>query len=172
MKTLHKLQKAIFIAIVVVAMSVNLDAQKIYHPVSLENGIHELNASINHLIEKCKIRFDLNNTESVSELTASVANAENELNESVDRLVNDNSKFDIDHTNSVSEETSEQVELNQLTDRLLEDIKFDLSQTNSITTMDGDEDELNQISDEQMDGVRFDVTKTISVQEDQMAVAF
>lgn len=165
MKTLNNIKRMVLVAIVVVLMSTNLEAQKAYHNVSFERGIVELNNLANRLIEKYKIKFDLNNAVTIIEMqSASEISAENELNGLIDNLA-ENAKFDVIHTISVTEAKPESSELDQLTNELTESMKFDANQTILVTEANEENSELNQLTDELMGSIKFNVNQIISVTE-------
>ncbi len=165
MKTLNIINGIISVTIAIVLMSTNLDAQKAYHKVTLENGITELNNMANRLIEKCKIKFDLNNSVSVSEMhSLSAFIAENELTGLTEKLL-ENAKFDVSQTITVTEANEENSELNRLTDNLMANMKFDVNKSISITEAEDENIELNQLSDVLLANMKFDVNQTISVTE-------
>lgn len=165
MKTLNFIKGIVSVAIAIVLMSTTLDAQKAYHKVTLENGITELNNMANRLIEKCKIKFDLNNSVSVSEIhSASAFTAENELTGLTEKLL-ENAKFDVNQTITVTEDNEENSELNKLTDNLMASMKFDVNESISITEADDENNELNQLTDVLLANMKFDVNHTISVTE-------
>lgn len=156
----------VLVAIVVVLMSTNLEAQKAYHKVTLENGITELNNMANRLIEKCKIKFDLNNSVIVSEMqpTCEVA-AENELNEIIDNYTASKVKYDVNTTISVIEFNEEDPELNLFTDELMTSMKFDVNESISVTEDGAEITGLDQLTDELIANTKFDVNQTISVSD-------
>jgi predicted 3-demethylubiquinone-9 3-methyltransferase (glyoxalase superfamily) len=165
MKTLTFITRTLSIAIVVVLMSTTLEAQKAYHKVTFENGITEINNMANRLIDKCKVKFDLKSSVSVSELESdNEASAENELNGMIDQL-GENSRFDVNNTILVSEATPEFAELNQVTDNMMANLKFDVSQTISVANEMSDTSEIDQLVNDQMNDLKFDVNQTISVTE-------
>ena len=133
MKPLNFITRTIAVAILVVSMSTTLEAQKAYRSLTLENGIAEINNMANRLIEKCKIKFEVKNTATVSELESAIeASPENELNGMINQL-SENVKFDVNQTYTVVELNDENSELSYLTDTLITcTAKFDLSKTNSI----------------------------------------
>lgn len=167
MKTLVNISRVILVAVAIVLVSTNLQAQKAYRNVTLERGIVELNGALNNLIEKCKIKFDINNTLSVNELKNDEAVAipsENELNELADQLAL-TVKFFVNKTISVTEANEQNSELNQLTESVMETIKFDVNKTISVSGLNDQEIEINEFANKMMENIKFDVNKTISVQE-------
>ncbi len=172
MKTLNIIKKVVLVSMVVVLMSTSLDGQKSYYYVSFERGITEFNKMANSLIEKYKIKFDLNNAVKFYEMkTASEVMAENELNGLID-ILSENSKFDVNCTISVTDANEENSELNPLTDELMESIKFDADQTILVTEAVGENTELNLLTDEQMKDMKFDVNQSISVKTEGNELVF
>ncbi len=172
MKTLNIIKKVVLVAMVVVLMSTSLEGQKSYYYVSFERGITKFNKVANSLIEKYKIKFDLNNAVKFSEIkTATEIMAENELNGLID-ILSENSKFDVNRTILVTDANEENSGLNQLTDELMESIKFDANQTILVTEAVGENIELNLLIDEQMNDMKFDVNQSISVKTEENYFVF
>jgi hypothetical protein len=165
MKTLNFITRTILAASLVLFLSVNVNAQKSYHNRPVENAISELNKMANQLIENYKLKFDLKNTVSVSELELTTeATAEKELNEMIEQL-SENSKFDVRNTISVIESGEEFAQLDQETDALMANLKFDVNNTISVTEAMEENSELSQLTDTLIANVKFDVNQTNSVNE-------
>ena len=172
MKTLNIIKKVVLVAMVVVLMSTSLEGQKSYYYVTFERGITKFNKVAISLIEKYKIKFDLNNAVKFSEMkTATEIMAENELNGLID-ILSENSKFDVNRTISVTDANEENSGLNQLTDELMESIKFDANQTILVTEAVGENTELNLLTDELMTDMKFDVNQSISVKTEENDLVF
>lgn len=169
MKTFYNIQKTSLLTFLMVCFTLITSAQKSYHRVSLENGLQELNQSVNQLVEKFKIKFDLRNTETMKDLPNSEYSQELALTENEGQVIENYIKFDVSASAVVSDESLEVQELNQLTDQLEETLKFDVTETNIHRDWEVEQEiaGLAYFTDFIAEKNRFDASSSLVVTTDQ-----
>lgn len=169
MKTSTFINSTLFAILFVAILSIPANAQKAYHRISIENGISELNTLGNRIIEKLKIKFEVQNAVSTSESDFE-AMAENELNEDVNRLI-DGIKFESDQTILVTEAGESYQEMDLATEALIPAIRFDVEKTELALDNSEEALALESLIDTQMEQMRFDVSQSATVSDASDAMA-